>query len=86
MAGSIEVALRRVPGASKPVLHHFPHDRGTVGCADAAWWSRQPHAPAERRRTDRDDEQPILVVNRPRLAEKIDVDAVRQTTRPHADA
>jgi len=82
-----ELAPRQVSRPPKPVLDHFPHDRGIVGWADAAWWSCRRQAPAERRRTDRHDTQPILVVNRPpRRAEKIDVDAVRQTTGPHGDA
>lgn len=82
-----EVARRQVLGPPKPVLDHFPHDMGIVGRADTACWSCRRQAPAERRRTDRHDEQPILAANLPpRRAEKIDVDAVRQTTGPHLDA
>ena len=87
MGGIIELALRRVAEAPKPVLDHFPHDRRIPGWPDAAEWSRRRQAPAERRRTDRHDEQPIVVVNPvAAAAEQIDVDAVRQTTRAHVDS
>jgi hypothetical protein len=36
MAGIIELALRQVPRLPKPVLDHFPHDRGILGWPDAA--------------------------------------------------
>src|SRR2546428_10142489 len=83
----VELALRRMPKPPKPVLDQFPHDRGILGWPESAEWSWRRQAAAGRRRTDRDGEQPILVVNRPpRRANEIDMDAVGRTTGPHADA
>jgi hypothetical protein len=83
----VDLALCQPPSPPKPVLDHFPHNGGVFRWADVASWSRQHHAPAERRRTDRHGEQPILVVNQPLpRAEKIEVDSVRQTAGPRTDA
>ena len=83
----VEPALRQVTKPPKPVLDHFPHDRGIPGWPNAAERSWRRQAATERRRPDRHGEQPIIVVDRPSdRAKKTDVEAVRQAAGPHGNA
>ena len=75
--------LRSKP--SKPILHHFPDDRCIPDWADAGDWIRRGQVAAERRTTDRHREQPIVIVNRFRTAEQIDVKTIRPATRSNVD-
>ena len=86
MRGIIELASRRVPKPAKPILDRFPDHRRIPDRPDAGDWIRRSQVAAERGPADCHGEQPIVIANRSRTAEQIDVKAVHPATRSHVDA
>ena len=86
MRRMFELVSRRVAKPAKPILDRFPDDWRITDRPDAGDRIGRSQVAAQRRPADCHGEQPVIIVNRPRTAEQIDVKTVRPATRSHVHA